>query len=153
MKLHKKFPFRQDLFNFPCSHFKNHLVTEDNNRILFSGKFGIGKSFFLDYFFKEQTQISTFGEVRYKALHIYPVNYSIASNEDVFRFIKYDVVSAMLLNDVRLDENDLSYLETLPDFLKTNGIKTLKTIIGMMPKIGKDIVESHDKLIKLIEDF
>jgi Cdc6-like AAA superfamily ATPase len=153
MKLHKKFPFREDLFNSPRSHFKRHLLLEDNSRILFSGKFGIGKSFFLDHFFKEQTQTSTFTKPKFSAIHIYPINYAIASNEDVFRYIKYDVISAMLLNETGVDENDLSYIETFPDFLKKNSLAVLKTFIGMIPKIGKSINENIDSINKLIKDF
>src|SRR5688572_22927971 len=86
---------RHDLFEYPCKNFRQHLQVKNNSRILFSGKFGIGKTYFLQYFFnaaKEQAG----DKIQYNAFHIYPVNYSIASNEDIFRYIKYDIVSSFL---------------------------------------------------------
>ena len=39
--------FRENIFfNFPFNDFFAHLQRDGNDRILFSGKFGIGKSFF-----------------------------------------------------------------------------------------------------------
>ncbi|MBL7883018.1 MAG: hypothetical protein JNL69_03045, partial [Bacteroidia bacterium] len=138
---------------FPVKEFIKHLRHPGNNRILFSGKFGIGKSYFLDHFFKEKTQISNMSDVLYEAFHIYPVNYSIASNEDIFRYIKYDVITTLLLKGIKLEDTDLTYLDTLPDYLKGNLLKVLATLIYMIPKVGKDVYESYEKLEELKKSF
>lgn len=56
----------------PACFFQEHLNT--NNRILFSGAFGIGKTFFLKHFFdmpemKEKNNV----------FHLFPINYQIAT--------------------------------------------------------------------------
>ncbi|MEQ8469916.1 MAG: AAA family ATPase [Marinoscillum sp.] len=68
----------------PKKEFEDHLSLPDNHRIFFSGPFGIGKTYFLKKFFKEHPE--------YIPIHLYPVNYSVAQNEDVFELIKYDVL-------------------------------------------------------------
>ncbi|MGX7835563.1 hypothetical protein ACWKSR_10475, partial [Campylobacter fetus subsp. venerealis] len=72
----------------PKKQFLAHLDLKNNYRIIFSGGFGTGKTYFLDDFFKEH--------VKYEAIHIYPVNYSVSSNEDIFELIKYDILFKLL---------------------------------------------------------
>ena len=57
--------------------FKNHL--EHADRMILSARFGDGKSFFLQ---KVREDKERFGE--YEFITIYPVNYVVASNEDIF---------------------------------------------------------------------
>ena len=65
--------------------FKQYL--DAANRVILSAKFGDGKTFFLqkiresDDFLKE-----------YKIFTLYPVNYQVAPNEDVFEYIKRDLL-------------------------------------------------------------
>lgn len=153
MNLNNDFPFRQDLFDFPCRNFKNHLQLPSNNRIIFSGKFGIGKSFFLDHFFKNEVQIQTLSDVKYRSFHIFPVNYSIASNEDVYDYIKYDVIISMLANGIVLQENDYKVIDYIPNYLKNNFLRVLENTIYMIPKVGKDIGNIYEHLKKTKKDF
>lgn len=79
--------------------FKDYL--ENSPRILFSAKFGDGKTQFL----KEITVNSEFEN--YKFFTIYPVNYVVAENSDIFEYVKRDILlqlgEARLLNDIDLD--------------------------------------------------
>ena len=51
--------------------FTQHLSLTDNERILFSGAFGIGKTTFINHYFKS-------GQGKdYNVIHLYPVNYSV----------------------------------------------------------------------------
>ena len=84
-----------ELLAYPREKFLQHLELEDNNRILFSGKFGMGKSVFLEYFFNGTKETNT-PPTNYTVFHLYPVNYSISSNEDIYRYIKYDLIISML---------------------------------------------------------
>lgn len=79
----KEYPFFEELYNYNKASFKYHLSIPNNNRILFSGKFGVGKSTFLDRFFSEENSHNIY--------HLYPVNYSIASNEDILEYLKYNI--------------------------------------------------------------
>ena len=65
--------------------FKNHL--EHADRMILSARFGDGKSFFLQ---KVREDKERFGE--YEFITIYPVNYVVASNEDIFEYIKRDIL-------------------------------------------------------------
>lgn len=65
--------------------FKNHL--EHADRMILSARFGDGKSFFLQ---KVRGDKERFDE--YEFITIYPVNYVVASNEDIFEYIKRDIL-------------------------------------------------------------
>lgn len=83
-----------------------YLLKDDfSNKLLFSGCFGSGKTTFIKEFFKNN-------ESKYKAVYLYPVNYSVASNEDIFEYIKYDILSQMLQWE---DIGD--YLDDIPNSL------------------------------------
>src|SRR5690348_15169755 len=79
--------------------FASFLETENNSRLFFSGKFGIGKTYFLNNFFNSR-------EEEYEVFHLYPLNYQINSNEDVIELIKYDILVELLKkNQNILQEN------------------------------------------------
>lgn len=65
--------------------FSQYLATTD--RIILSAKFGDGKTFFLNQL-RNCEELSE----EYKFFTIYPVNYSVAKNEDVFEYIKRDII-------------------------------------------------------------
>lgn len=81
----------------PIDNFKNHFELEGNDRIIFSGRYGIGKTYFLDNFFSNN-RINE----KYYPVHLFPINYSLGSNEDIFKLIKYDILIS-LLSDSELD--------------------------------------------------
>ena len=72
--------------------FQNHLLSHD--RVILSAKFGDGKSFFLNEFKKkcEDSKDSPF-----KFITLYPVNYQVLENKDIFEIIKHDVLLQMLM--------------------------------------------------------
>jgi hypothetical protein len=65
--------------------FEHFLNIEENSRVFFSGKFGIGKTYFLNNFFNSKKD-------EYETFHLYPINYQISSNEDILELIKYDLL-------------------------------------------------------------
>lgn len=83
--------------------FKKHLDIEDNLRIFFSAKFGSGKSYFLQDFFESY-------EEEYEVIKLFPVNYSTASNKDIFDLIKFDILFYLMnhhsdkINQVKLSK-------------------------------------------------
>ena len=80
--------------------FKQYL--ESAPRMIFSAPFGDGKSYLLQKL-KEDEEIKR----DYEVFTIYPVNYVVAPNEDVFEYIKRDLIVQLaerhLLDDIDLD--------------------------------------------------
>ena len=89
--------------------FSQYLATTD--RIILSAKFGDGKTFFLN-------QLRSSNELNedYKFFTIYPVNYSVSKNEDVFEYIKRDII-LQLNKEGLLDKVDINALfDSIFDF-------------------------------------
>ena len=63
--------------------FETHL--ENNPRTIFSAKFGDGKTNFLKEYIERHKEDTVF-------IVLHPINYSVATNEDVFEYIKRDVL-------------------------------------------------------------
>lgn len=144
----------KELIEKCAEQFKEHLHAKSNERIIFSGKFGIGKTTFLNEFFKEDNQEKLLGDgQKYNVLKIYPVHYAIASNEDVFRYIKHDIILELLKSENEFKQEVVSYWETAPDFLKKNAPKVLAGIVRMIPGIGKDVVELFKILDNIKDEF
>jgi len=87
------------------SDFKSFLSIEGNTRIFFSGKFGIGKTYFLSDFFRTHSE-------EYDVYHLFPINYQIHGNDDVIDLLKYDLL-------VELSKKK-------PDIFQTNKVEGIK---------------------------
>lgn len=72
--------------------FEDHLLSHD--RVILSAKFGDGKSFFLNEFKK---RIKNDPNTPFELITLYPVNYQVLENKDVFEIIKHDVLLQILL--------------------------------------------------------
>ncbi len=63
--------------------FERHL--EHNPRTIFSAKFGDGKTYFLQEYIQQHKMDTLF-------IVLHPINYSVATNEDVFEYVKRDIL-------------------------------------------------------------
>lgn len=143
-----------ELFELANEDFKNHLNIVGNERIIFSGKFGVGKSTFLKNFFEEGKQINLFGKKKFNPIYLFPVNYSVASNEDIFKYIKYDILYELILKyNISLDGNDFSPFLTSQFYLSYNLPKIIASVISFFPKVGKVSNEFYDKFSKIHEEL
>jgi len=79
--------------------FEHFLSPIDNKRIFFSGRFGIGKTFFLKNFFETR-------EKTYDLYHLFPIRYQIGSNEDIVELLKYDILLEILSKYPEAFSND-----------------------------------------------
>lgn len=123
--------------------FRRHLDLPENNRIIFSGAFGTGKTYFLDKYFKKENHV----------IHLFPVKYSVSSNEDIFELIKYDLLFELLNKDIELEKVEFNKLLVLPFFLKEKTTDILRLLLEESTQIGKDIAPIGDKLLKLNDEF
>jgi hypothetical protein len=131
--------------------FKKHLDIEINKRILFSGPFGTGKSTFLN----ELSQIE--GD-DFFYLKIFPVNYSVSANEDVFELIKFDLLFQLIgqYNDeIKLKKEDFTLLLRSQVFImeRIKYMPLLYAILGFSEKIGSSIVDFIKALQQTVGDF
>lgn len=74
--------------------FKTHIL--DNKRVILSAKFGDGKTCFL-----EQVKETLSNEFYF--ITLYPVNYAVAKNEDVFEYIKRDILLQLATDGILSD--------------------------------------------------
>lgn len=75
-------------FNTVQNDFNEFLEIEGNSRIFFSGKYGIGKTYFIRNFFNDHEKFDSY--------HLFPINYQISSNEDILQLIKYDLLVELI---------------------------------------------------------
>jgi CRISPR/Cas system CMR-associated protein Cmr5 small subunit len=143
----------QSLFEYPIIEFKNHLLIENNDRIIFSGRFGIGKTSFLKHFFHNLNQLKIFGKEQYEVFHLFPTNYSVCSNEDITRYFKYDLILEFLKKNIDFETLELDLNHLIPLFTQRNADKIIATLIYMIPKVGKEITDCWSQILKLKEQF
>ena len=127
--------------------FELHMQIKGNSRIFFSGRFGIGKTYFLKDFFSQN-------ENEYETFHLYPVNYQIHENEDVLDLIKYDILVELLKKDNTIvSGKDYGSLVDTQRLLYLWGKDNLKDIFttcaSVIPKLGRPIKE----IVGLIDNF
>ena len=117
--------------------FKEHIELPENNRILFSGKFGIGKTYFLKKFFD-----------KYKEEYLYPSRYQISGNEKIIDFIKTDIFTSIL---EQKDDSPSFKASSVPSMLqKASDNKWISTALSLgkaLPTIGP-VLGQIDEIVK-----
>lgn len=81
--------FSSALFDRERQRFTECFQEKGNRVQFFSARFGMGKSTFLQEYFREKTK-------EYEVFTIYPVNYVISSNENVVKYLRYDIALEMI---------------------------------------------------------
>ena len=114
--------------------FSQYLATTD--RIILSAKFGDGKTFFLNQL-RNSKELSE----EYKFFTIYPVNYSVAKNEDIFEYIKRDII-VQLKKEKLIDNIDLDVV--------FNSLFNFDNIIALASFLLSSVSEGafYDKVFK-----
>lgn len=129
--------------------FKGHL--EVNERTIFSAKFGDGKTYFLDEFKKKYSYANEENvneKEKYYFITLYPVNYSVAENQDIFEYIKRDILF-QLAKDGKLNPIDFEAVAK-SIFTWENLKEVISFLISCMPKgeILNKILEKGEKFAK-----
>jgi hypothetical protein len=131
--------------------FEEHIKPDYNKRVLFSAKFGAGKSTFLNNFFLDK-------EDQYIVLKLFPVNYAVASNEDVFELIKYDLFSELLAkyaDKLDMKAEDYSTLLVAKSFALTD-LKLypfIKALLKAAVPNGKEVIDVVDAAKDIYHGF
>lgn len=118
---------------------------EKTDRIILSAKFGDGKTYLLNELRKDEAM-----QDKYEFFTIYPVNYSVAKNEDVFEYIKRDII--VQLHKKKLFENiDLNTLFgsvfTLDDLTSV-----VPFLLSLVP-LGELCNEGYNKFLEIKKKY
>lgn len=129
--------------------FEEHLAIPNNNRIIFSGKFGIGKTWFLNEFFKERKEA-------FNKILISPVNYAVSSNEDIFELIKADIIKDLFVTG-KIDLKKLptdNTLQNIAGFVEKKPMVIGNFVLKMLAKlnpateIAKELIDAIAEIYK-----
>ncbi len=122
--------------------FREHLKCHP--RSILSARNGDGKSYFIDAFMKDPTVKKEF-----KILKIYPVNYQVLDNRDIFDIIKYDVLLQMGLKDMLDPSQEISSRDAFLFCMKSNGLTLLESLFSVASSIeGVSTVKAIGKVGK-----
>ena len=141
--------------------FEEHLKL--NRQTIVSAKFGDGKTYFLNKHIEQHEQDTFF-------IVLHPVNYVVSSNEDIFEYIKRDILCALMQTE---ELQNIDWKKTIKDVLLGNDIAELTDdiltvlaphlqminkvipIAKILPKSVDVVMQVRDKvsLNKYIEHF
>lgn len=127
--------------NSEKNRFKEHIDYGGNDRIIFSGIYGIGKTYFLKEFFKDNDD--------YQPFYLTPVNYSVSSNKDIFEYIKYDIAFELLSHCSDFEKIEFSNDLVFQQYIKNNKVSVLSSFLKNIGSVGKNVSGIIDSVMKL----
>lgn len=110
--------------------FQKHLTLDGNTRIVLSGRYGIGKSYFIRRFFELR-------EAAYNTVFISPANYVVSNNEDIFELIKVDIIIQLFTNNYLIpkkNENEFKKI-AIESFIANHPSHIVKFLSQILAKI------------------
>lgn len=122
--------------------FDEHLKKSYNHKVFFSAPFGKGKSTFLDYYFKDKNE-------SFEVFKVFPLNYSVASNQDIFKYIKVDILMQLISKGVNFDKESFTNELLAQQF----AISESKAVIKSLIKIAFSLNSTSAPLNKTIDEL
>lgn len=123
------------------NEFVQYLNTTD--RIILSAKFGDGKTYFLNELRKDKDLSDD-----YEFYTVYPVNYSVAKTEDVFEYIKRDIILQMS-NKKQLDNIDLdAFFEAVKSFVDISSVVSFLLSFVPCGNLYNNIIDRFEEAAK-----
>ena len=118
---------------------------EKTDRIILSAKFGDGKTYLLNKLRNDAVM-----KDEYEFFTIYPVNYSVAKNEDVFEYIKRDII--VQLHKKKLFENiDLNTL--FGSVFTLNDLTSVVPFLLSLVPLGELCNEGYSKFLEIKKKY
>lgn len=119
--------------------FEQHL--DQNSQTILSAKFGDGKTYFLNEYIHRH-EADTFFVV------LHPVNYVVSPNEDIFEYIKRDILCSLVH---RSEFQEINWNDALKEVLKYDTLlETVDTIASNIPLGNLVTIPFH--LFKKVDD-
>jgi len=122
------------------STFNHHIKLEENNRIIFSGAYGTGKTFFLKKYFENNEEFNT--------VVISPINYVVNKNEDIFELIKADIIFKLFEKELIVFDEDFEFdnFSAFTWYLFKNPFEIVKTLLPYIDKVDSIGEELGDQI-------
>lgn len=115
---------------------------ETQRRIIFSAPFGDGKTYFLKEYERTHKGIIV--------IKLRPINYSVAPNEDVFEYIKRDILCQLCKQGLITKENVIRIMESLVN--KENIKGAASVVLSLIPHIGDVVYRALEIIDNAQED-
>lgn len=129
-----------------ANDFETHFNASNNIKIFFSAKYGQGKTSFLEHYFTARKE-------QYEVFTIYPVNYAVSANDDIFRYIKMEILFQLFGKNIEFEKIKYTNSEVLPFYIVNNPAKVIAPFLKYIPKIGKEVKYIYDALFQLHESL
>jgi hypothetical protein len=107
--------------------FEKHV--ELNERTILSARFGDGKTYFLNEFKNKYPD-------KYEFITLYPVNYQVADNKEIFEYIKRDILIQIIQHKMIDPDCKISEFQYFQSYILNNGKTLLQDIIQILPMLG-----------------
>ncbi len=125
--------------------FGEHIKPDYNNHIILSGIFGIGKTYFIKKFFEVNPE--------HELIYLTPVNYVVSQNEDIFEYIKYDILFELFRKDLDFEKLEFSRLLTSQMFILNKPMEIIRTLLSSASKLDKTVDIILNPLLKLYKNY
>lgn len=110
------------------TEFSHHLLSHP--RTILSARFGDGKTYFVSKFI-ENADV----QQKFKFLRIFPINYQVLENKDIFEIVKRDILLQLIYNEMIPAEYDISDGLLLPYYIQNNGVGLVEDLISYLPSL------------------
>lgn len=131
------------------SRFYEHLSFQGNERIILSGIFGLGKTYFINKFFQDK-------EEEFISVKLNPVNYSVSGNQDIFELIKFDIGFQLFSLNPDFEKLEINSFLAGQFYLIENYREVIKNLAKNLSKLDKRLNAIINPAIRLgekIEEF
>lgn len=115
-----------------------------NPRTILSSKFGDGKSFFLQKL-KENEEINK----RFEFITLYPVNYQVVENKDIFDLIKIDLLFQLFCHKMVSNRVVLNKKDALLLFIQNKGVSLADKLLPYMAEVALQAEECQKVLLAI----
>lgn len=100
--------------------FQCHLISHP--RTILSARFGDGKSFFLDHFIRDRGK-------KFLCIRVYPVNYQVLDNKDIFEFVKRDILLQLIYNDLIPEDYEIAEDIAFAFYVRNNRVGLFEDLL------------------------
>lgn len=143
MKSKDIIPMDDAICEFQC-----HLISHP--RTILSARFGDGKSFFLDHFIKDRGK-------KFLSIRLYPVNYQVLDNKDIFEFVKRDILLQLIYNNLIPEDYEIPEDLAFAFYIRNNRVGLFEDLLkfaSMMPGANTKLAAAGiTTLKKITKDF